>query len=220
MKDALKRAAQALGLASAPVEAENLNTTDATTAVETVATVLDGDTGETVEMVTHTFEAPADAASYHKVVDELARATHKLDEQATALATASDQLNATLETLANKEAELAIVAGELAELKAAKEKAEADALTAKLEARQAAVVAALGTERADAFMAATKDMPDAQFNTVMAAMTATTSAEAKSDLFVEKGVDAQADVEALQAEAASNGTMAILKAKYQQPAAK
>jgi len=200
MKDALKRAAQAIGLAPATPVAEVVSE-----ATQAVATAVDAETGAVVEMVTHTFEAPADAASYHAVVTELTLATSKLGETSTELATA----------LAN----LATVTSELEAMKAAKAKAEADALAAKMAQRKAAIVEALGTERADAFMVATEAMPDAQFETVMAAMNASVVAEASKPEFSEVGVDAQADLEALQAEAASNGTLAILQAKYQQTAA-
>lgn len=139
----------------------------------------------------------------------------------------TDQLAGYNERFAAQAAELEAALRELAETKAAltaiqeaNAKAAADTLAAKLAARKEAIVAALGTERADAFMAATKDMPDEQFKTVMAAMALNAEAEANKPEFTEVGVDAQADVNALQAEAASNGTAAILKAKYQQPAAK
>lgn len=189
MKEALKRAAQAVGFMAAPVvEAEAPDTVvdDATNAVE-AAEKLEAEDVVNPEMITHTFEAPATAASYHAVVTELAQAAH------------------TIETLQS----------ELAALHEANAQAAATALAAKMAAREAAIVAELGTDRAAAFMTATAGMPDAQFETIMAAMSASTIKEADKPEFKEVGVEAQADVDALQAEAAVSGTEAILRDKYQ-----
>lgn len=196
MKDALKRAAQAIGLVpTEPTEAVAETTVD--------ATALDAG------IVLST----AAAEGLQALADPLADLQGKFDAQATDLATALAELG---------EAKTALneVTAALEAIKAANAKAEADAVAAKLAKRKDAIAAALGTERADAFMAATAAMPDGQFQTVMAAMNVSFKAEEDKPEFKEVGIDAQADLDALAAEAAGNGTLAILQAKYQQNAAK
>lgn len=185
MKDALKRAAQLLGIAPAVVQADVAPTTEALEApVLAVAT-------------------EADAA--------LSELMGKFEAQGTELATA-------LASLAEVKASLAEVTAALTEVSNAKEVAEAAALATKLAARQARVEAALGTEHAAGFMAAVADMSDDKFEGVMAAMTASATTEAATPAFQEVGVDAQADAGAIAAAAETNGTMEILRAKYQKPA--
>lgn len=181
MKDALKRAAQLLGMTSAPAQAEVEPVVEAL-----AAPVLDGATA-TDEALTGKFEAQG------------------------------AELTAALAELAEVKASLAEVTAALAEVSNAKEAAEADALATKLAARQVRVEAALGTELAAGFMAAVADMSDDKFEGVMAAMTASSTKEAESPAFKEVGVDAQADAQALAKAAETNGTMEILRAKYQKP---
>lgn len=181
MKDALKRAAQLLGLTQAPVQAEVDKPDDTLVASD----------------------------SQPDLADSLAGTS---DTQAA--------LTAALAELSEVRASLAEVTTALSAVQEAKELAETSALAVKLSARKSSVVAALGTDRADAFMAATEAMPDAQFNTVMAAMAASSASEADKPEFKQVGVDAQADVDALVAEAATSGTGAMLAAKYQKQASK
>jgi len=76
---------------------------------------------------------------------------------------------------------------------AAEEKAQADALAVKMAARRTAVEANLGTEKADAFMEATKELNDTAFAAICSAMAGTVKAEAESDLFKEVGVETKAE---------------------------
>lgn len=184
MKDALKRAAQLLGLAQAPAQAE-VDKQD--------VTAESGATGEGLEF----FDA---------------------DGKLVATSDTQAALTAALAELGEVRASLAEVTAALSAVHEAKELAEANALATKLAARKEKVVAALGTDRADAFMAATLAMPDAQFDTVMAAMAVTSAGEAASPAFTEKGVETSANVEALVAEAETSGTGAMLAAKYQKQA--
>lgn len=84
------------------------------------------------------------------------------------------------------------------------------ALEAKLDARKAKVAAAVGSDKADALMAATASMEDGAFDAVMAAMATTQNSEAETPLFKEVGVEASADPTKL----ASNATMDYLVSKY------
>lgn len=185
MKDALKRAAQLLGMAPAPAQAE----------VEPVVEAL---TAPVLDVATAADEA-------------LSELTGKFEAQGAELATA-------LAELAEVKASLAEVTAALTEVSNAKEVAEADALATKLAARQVRVEAALGTEHSAGFMAVVADMSDDKFEGVMAAMTASSTKEAESPAFQEVGVDAQADAQALAKATETNGTMEILRAKYQKPA--
>ncbi len=195
MKDALKRAAQALGFVAAPAKADTVVDTDAQTSVIETLTIDVVATGG----------------------EELAA---KLADFETQFADQGALLTDALAKLAESQAALTEVTAALTAVSDAKDAAEASALATKLTARKAAVVAALGTDKADAFMAATEAMPDAQFNTVMAAMSTNSADEANSPAFKEVGVDAQANVDALVVEAGTSGTGAMLAAKYQKQASK
>jgi hypothetical protein len=186
MKDALKRAAQLLGLAQAPAQAE-VDKQDVTAGSEA--------TGEGLEV----FDA---------------------DGKLVATSDTQAALTAALAELGEVRASLAEVTAALSAVHEAKELAEANALATKLAARKEKVVAALGTALADVFMGATESMPDAQFDTVMAAMAVSSASEADSLAFKQLGVEAQANVDALVAEAATSGTGAMLAAKYQKQASK
>lgn len=185
MKEALKRM---LGFPSAAAEAETQK-----------------------EDVTMTTEADANAAALVVTPNAnealLADLAAKVAEQGDALAVATAAAAAAVAELADTKAALAAFVE-------VQEKAEAEALASKLAARKDAIVAALGTDRADAFMAATAAMPDAQFHTVMAAMAVASTNEASQPEFKEVGVEGKADMAKVEADAASNGTMDYLKSKY------
>lgn len=89
--------------------------------------------------------------------------------------------------------------------------AEAEALARKLAARKEKVVAAIGTERADALLKVTEGMDDAAFEAVASALGVSAAAEADSPLFKEVGADAQADASKVE----ESAEMKILKAKYE-----
>ena len=75
---------------------------------------------------------------------------------------------------------------------AAKAALVAEAATKRLATRKEAIVAAVGTDKAETLMAATETLDDAQFNAVVGAMAASFEAEAKSKMFTEAGVSAEA----------------------------
>lgn len=79
-------------------------------------------------------------------------------------------------------------------LTAEKSKADlvADVAAKKLAARKEKVVAIAGTEKAEAFMANAESFSDEQFEAVVGLMAASFEAEAKSPMFNEKGVAAEA----------------------------
>lgn len=74
---------------------------------------------------------------------------------------------------------------------AAEEQAKADALQVKLGARMAKLKDSVGDEQAEKLMEATKDLDDAAFEKIAGAVAATYDAEANSEMFTEKGVDAE-----------------------------
>lgn len=195
MKDALKRAAAAMGFAQEPAKAEVLDATAS-------AVVVNG------------------AADLAVLSDQLASLETRFTEQNGVMDTLTAALAEKDAKLTEALAALADVHGELSAVHAAKEQAEASALATKLAARNAAVVAALGTDKAEAFMAATGALPDAQFESVMAALAVTSANEANSAAFKDVGVDASANVDALVAESKVTGTGALLAAKYQKTASK
>jgi hypothetical protein len=94
------------------------------------------------------------------------------------------------------------------EFKANKEKAEAEA---KVAARTAKLVAAVGTVAADGLQIATASMDDTAFDAVVAAITFKAAKEAASPAFKEAGVEGEASAEKLAAQAQSNRVMDYLK---------
>jgi chromosome segregation ATPase len=118
----------------------------------------------------------------------LAQATEQVEilkvekEQLTAqLAEAAAQLESLKEFAAAAEAE--------------KARLVAEAEAARLNARKEKIVAAVGTERADALMAATEALGDEQFNAVVAALNVSAAVEAQSEMFTEVGADAPTNPE-------------------------
>lgn len=84
------------------------------------------------------------------------------------------------------------LAVKLSAVEAASADAAAKAVAAKAKAREEKLVALLGTTRAAPVILATSELPDEGFEAVVAAMTAATADEAKSPLFTESGVAADA----------------------------
>lgn len=135
-----------------------------------------------------------------------ATAVAEATELSTALTTALTAVAAADAKVAEAEAQVAALTTQLADFKT---QAEA----AKLTARKEKIVAAVGTERADALMEATKDTPDASFEAVVAALTVSTALEAKSKMFTAQGADGtQADA-GQTADAVESETMKIVKAR-------
>lgn len=132
-------------------------------------------------------------ASAESIVADMASLSASVAELTSKLSAAEDQI-ATLSTaLANAKSEKAAAA---------------------MDARKAKVVAAVGTEKADALLASLSSLTDPAFDAVMDAMSVTSKAEAQSKLFTEQGVDASANVAAVTEAAKSNPVMDLLKAKY------
>jgi chromosome segregation ATPase len=152
--------------------------------------VLDASTitAETVKTLTEATEA---------ALNDLGAAEALMSEQATTIATLTDQL--------------ATATAALATVEDAKQAALAEAKAAKTAARKAVVVGAIGDAKAEAFLAATEGLDDAAFEAVTSALVGGVAAEADSALFTEVGVDANVDTTKPVAE---SGEMKILKAKY------
>lgn len=133
-------------------------------------------------------------------------------QTAEALLVAADAEKAELVAkLEEANAKLAAAADVLASAEADKEAAEAAALAAKLNARKEKVLAAVGTERADALLQVTEEMDDAAFDAVLSAIGLGAKAEAESQMFNEVGVAAEADAAKVVDESPE---MKILKKKY------
>lgn len=135
-------------------------------------------------------------ANAEGVVAEYTAEVEKLTLTVTALTLKAEALQSQLdEALAEKRAE-----------------AEAQA-SAKQAARKALIVTAIGEDKAEGLLAATADMEDAQFNTVLAALGVSAAVEAKSPMFEEIGASVDADVPPTTGESAE---MKLLKQKYPQ----
>lgn len=197
----LARLAKAVGItpqASAPAEVIEQ-------VVEAVADAVDAPIEAVVEQAVATLKIDVDSTEMQAVIADLqgqvdaikAELGVQLETAQTALAEMAGKYEAA-------QAQLAAIAAEKAEL-------VANAAAAKLAARKEKIVAAIGTEKADALMEATDALDDAQFNAVVSAMAGSVEAEAKTDLFKEVGVTAEADASKVNEESAE---MKILKQKY------
>ncbi len=157
--------------------------------------------------------APAQAVVTEKEevmdVKETGTAAQATAESVASLSASVASLTADLATANSQISEMTSV---IAEFVKADAKSAADALAVKLDARKTKIVAAVGTEKADALQAALATMTDGAFDAVMLAMSATVKTEATTALFTEVGVDATADTTKLAAE--SNPVMDYLTAKY------
>lgn len=137
------------------------------------------------EMTVET-KAQVELAAHEAVVAELATLKASFEAQAAQLATA-------LEAVETIKAEAEAAKAAVAEFEAAAAQAKADAHAAKMAKRQAAVEANLGTDKAAAFMEATKELDDTAFAAICSAMAGTVKAEAESELFKEVGVETKAE---------------------------
>jgi septal ring factor EnvC (AmiA/AmiB activator) len=139
---------------------------------------------EEVEMtIEGTINAPA--LEVQAMATELSELKASFAEQTALVASMSENLEATNKALEEATAKLAAVAEEKATVEAA-------ALQAKMDARMAKIVETVGDVKATALMEATKELNDVAFDAVLGAMATNMEAEAKSELFTETGVDAQA----------------------------
>ena len=83
---------------------------------------------------------------------------------------------------------------------------------AKMSARKSAVEASIGTEKADAFFAATEGLDDEAFTAIATALASSMEVEANSPMFKEVGVTGKTESEHLANE--ETPEMKILKKKY------
>lgn len=141
----------------------------------------------------------------------------QLEASATALSQAVETVKEADAKIAELQASLTASAAQLATLQAFadqaaadKAKLEAEAETARLDARKKKIVAAVGTAKADALMASTLTLADADFESIVGALGASFETEAKTKLFTETGVAGETDATVV---AAPSGVMAILLAE-------
>lgn len=109
------------------------------------------------------------------------------------------QLATVTATLAEKEQAYTEMAAKYAEAQATLEAAEAakadlaaQAAAEELQRRTDAVVKAVGTDKAEAVLAATAGLPREQFNVIVSAMATSVDAEANTKMFTETGAAAEA----------------------------
>lgn len=153
--------------------------------------------------------AKEDGTQADKSVVELAA---ELTAVQATLASQAEAMKTTAEQLAALTAERDVAIAALAASEAAKQKMAADALTMKMSARTEKVVAAIGTEKAPALVAATKDLDDSAFASVVSALAGSVADESKSSMFTEAGHNGKADNQATDEEESPEAK--ILKSKY------
>lgn len=125
--------------------------------------------------------------------------------------TAESSLAALTLELSSTKAMLEAATAALGAAAAEQEALIATAEAKRLAARKELVVAAVGTERADALLAATEGLDETAFSAVVSALGVSATVEAASPLFTEVGVTAEADTALVVAESKE---MTILKKKY------
>lgn len=155
--------------------------------------------------------ASVDMEAFAKLQSDYDSLQAAFAEHATAAAEVAEKLVSATEVITQA---TAIV--EQANLEKAAALAEVKAV--KMAARKAVVVANIGEEKADAFLAATEMLEDTAFDAVTGALAGSMKAEAESVLFKEVGVEAKVDA---TAEAVTESAeMTILKKKYKAKPAK
>lgn len=142
-------------------------------------------------------------------------AASQVEQSTTALSQAVETVKEADAKIAELQASLAASAAQLATLQAFadqaaadKAKLEADAAQAKLDARKAKIVAAVGTAKADALMASTQSLADADFESIVSALGTSLETEAKTKMFTEAGH--AGEVEGGKITAGTSGVMALL----------
>lgn len=146
-------------------------------AVEGVETVVEAGVEAVSSVVTLAVDASAIQAELSSVLAQVEVVTSALTEM----------------TAKYEEAQAALAA-----VAAEKDAIEVAAKAAQAAARLAQVEAAIGTEKAAAFMTATQGLDDTQFASVVSALAGSVEAEAKTELFVEQGVTAEVDAAVLE----------------------
>lgn len=157
-------------------------------------------------------DVEAAVAELSATLDAARAEFEEFKQTAEALLAAADGERAELTAqLAEANKKLADATAAFTSAEAAKAEAEAAALAVKLDARKEKVIAAVGTERADALLTVTEEMDDAAFDAVLSAIGLGVKAEAESPLFNEVGVAGEADAAKVVEESTE---MKILKKKY------
>lgn len=82
--------------------------------------------------------------------------------------------------------------------------------------RKSKIAAVLGDAKVEETFMALKSLDDSNFEIVLKSFSGAKTTEAATDAFVEKGAEGKSDTSKMISDAENNGTMAILKAKYQQ----
>lgn len=144
------------------------------------------------------------------LVADLEAAEVLLQESNEKVVTLQSSLEAMQAQLADVTEKYNAVQEALAASEEAKKLLAEQAKQTRLEARTKAIKEAVGTSKVDALLAATDNMDDEQFNTIVGAMAQSFDAEANSAMFKETGVDAEAPA----AEDNETAEMKQLKAKY------
>lgn len=190
----LKQLQKALGMGDKTAEAQEK--VEPTASTETLE----------VRLNTEEIQAAIDAA-----VAELRAEFDSYKETAEAMVAQAEEQAASLSAqLAEANAKLNAATEALTVAAAEKAAAEAEALAQKLAARKEKVVAAIGTERADALLKVTENMDDAAFEAVVSALGVSAETEANSALFKEVGASGEADA----SQVVESAEMRILKQKY------
>lgn len=160
-------------------------------------------------------EAVADATeSLNLVVDASAVSTElsvMRTEFEAGITKRTSEFEAARDALAEMTVNFETAQAALNALSAEKAELAISAETAKTSARKAKVVMAIGTEKADGLMLATQGLEDAAFDAVISALAGSVDAEAKTSLFTESGVEAEADTAKLVVE---NPTAKLIRQKY------
>lgn len=137
-------------------------------------------------------------------------ATELSTELTAKLAQADAALAEHAQAFAELAAKFEAASAELNTIKEAKLAVEAEALQAKLAARKEKIVAAVGTDKAEALLTATEGVDDVAFNAIVSAFDAKLVQESQSAMFTEIGAAGEVDV----AKAEESPEMKALKAKY------
>jgi hypothetical protein len=137
-------------------------------------------------------------------------ANEQLAEMAAALATATETQATMQEQMAELQSKYDLATEALAQSAEAQATLVANAKAAVLASRTASLSAVMGDVKAPLLAASLESLDDATFATVLSGYAASFEAEEKSDMFVEKGVAAEATP---VAEVEESAEMKIIKAK-------
>lgn len=121
---------------------------------------------------------------------ELAAELESLKAEMSGVAQAHTALQSEYEQIKASYEEAVKSLKELQEVKAAM---ESEAAQKRMDARKQKISATIGDSKVESLMAATESLDDVAFDAVVAAMAMSTDVEAKSEMFVEKGVTAEVD---------------------------